>query len=920
MSSTTAAENHPEHGKPLLALFGLIVAGLAGNWFNFEIFLNIDFLFGGIFAMLSLQFFGLGRGVSAATVIAASTWVLWNHPYAIVIQTAEVALVGLLMQRRRIGMVLADTIYWLLIGLPLIYLFYHLVMNMPNSTTGIIMIKQAINGIVNALVARLIFTVVVLRMRFSEISYSELIYNMLAFFVLTPALALLAVSARGDFAKVDEQIRAMLIQESALHVQRLETWVDNRKYVVVSLAEMAATRSPQQMQPLLELAKISDLNANRVGLMNREAITTAYFPRVDNRGESAIGKDFSDRPYISVLKQTLKPMLSELIISKIGNPEPKVSMLAPVVVRGQYGGYVIINLNLTQIREYLEKSSEGNGTLFTLLDKNDNIIITNHPRQTVMTPLTHDKGTLRRRDAAVTEWIPELPPNTPRAERWRKSHYITETAVGDLAEWKLVLEQPVAPFQKILYDNYTGKMALLFMTLLISLVLAELLSRRITALLGHLTSVTQHLPYKLAKNQAVIEWPTSAITEVRTLTENYQELCHAIQKYVSDIIALNLELEQRVAERTVALQKSEERLKTALEGSNVGVWDWNVTTNEVYFSRQCTAMLGYEEDEVDNTLTAWISLVHPEDREHFYVDIDKHNRGETERLINEHRSRCKDGSYKWVLERGKAVEWGDDRQPLRVTGTIADITTRKLAEEELKKATELSEAASQAKSRFLSIVAHEFNTPLGLLTMSAGILDTYRDRLSDTELREQYEQIRNAARQLSTLVGTISDVSRQERGAYTVAPVQMDIKRFCDTIARDVRTVWSRDHEFLVAISSECGTGMLDGSLLRRLLENLLTNAFRFTPAGGWVSFSVNREAERLLIEIADSGIGIPEEDLDKIFEAFYRGGNVDARSGLGLGLSIAREAITQLNGSISVVSRAGEGTTFHLELLVCNE
>ena len=136
----------------------LIAAGLAGNYFKFPLFLNIDFLFGSIFAMLALQFFGIGRGILAAAIIAGYTYILWNHPYAIIIMTAEVAVVGWLTDRRKMGLVLADTLYWLIIGMPLVYLFYHVVMQVPFSNTSIVMTKQAVNGIANALVARLIFS------------------------------------------------------------------------------------------------------------------------------------------------------------------------------------------------------------------------------------------------------------------------------------------------------------------------------------------------------------------------------------------------------------------------------------------------------------------------------------------------------------------------------------------------------------------------------------------------------------------------------------------------------------------------------------------------------------------------------------------------------------------------------------------
>jgi hypothetical protein len=219
-SPPTDAVEKNKYSIPLL--LALIAAGLAGNYFNFEIFLNINFLFGSIFAMLALQFFGLGRGILAAAAIAGYTYILWKHPYAIVIMTAEVAVVGWLMTRRKVGMVLADALYWLVIGMPLVYLFYHLVMQVPPSNTYIVMSKQALNGIANALVARMIFTGYALVSSSTQISYREMVYNLLSFFVLCPALILLAVSSRSDFKETDRNIRTTLTQ--AIHP--LDNYVD----------------------------------------------------------------------------------------------------------------------------------------------------------------------------------------------------------------------------------------------------------------------------------------------------------------------------------------------------------------------------------------------------------------------------------------------------------------------------------------------------------------------------------------------------------------------------------------------------------------------------------------------------------------------------------------------------------------------
>jgi PAS domain S-box-containing protein len=129
-----------------------------------------------------------------------------------------------------------------------------------------------------------------------------------------------------------------------------------------------------------------------------------------------------------------------------------------------------------------------------------------------------------------------------------------------------------------------------------------------------------------------------------------------------------------------ALRESETRWQFALEGSGDGVWDWDIANGGMFFSRQWKAMLGYEEDEISNCLSAWESRIHPEDKAQCWADHQAHFRGETAIYQNEHRLRCKDGSYKWIFDRGKVIQWGEGGLPLRMIGIHTDISDRKHAE------------------------------------------------------------------------------------------------------------------------------------------------------------------------------------------------------------------------------------------------
>jgi PAS domain S-box-containing protein len=147
--------------------------------------------------------------------------------------------------------------------------------------------------------------------------------------------------------------------------------------------------------------------------------------------------------------------------------------------------------------------------------------------------------------------------------------------------------------------------------------------------------------------------------------------------------AANLMIEER--KRTgLALKESEDRWQFALEGAGDGVWDWNAITNKVFFSHQWKAMLGYADNEIGDTLDEWDSRIHPDDRESVYQVLNLHLNGYSPVYLSEHRLLCKDQTYKWILDRGKVVDWNQAGKPIRIIGTHTDIAERKQAEKALR--------------------------------------------------------------------------------------------------------------------------------------------------------------------------------------------------------------------------------------------
>ena len=540
---------------PVAVFLLLLALGLLGNYLKFPLFLNIDFIFGGIFAMLALQMLGLRAGMLAGALIASYTLVLWNHPYAALISTAELVVVGILFQRYRVGLVLADALFWLFLGLPLTYLFYHGVMGVPLTNTSLVMSKTAVNGILNALLARLLYMGGALYLRGVLLEYRDLTYNFLAVFALLPAISLLAIQGHVDFAETDRTIRSQLQADGQELSTHLEVWLKNRTSPIVHLASMAAQRTPTQMQDALEQAQASDVNYLRIALVNREAISVALAPLVDARGQSHIGTSYADRPFIPTLRKNLQPMLSDVVLSKVDGG-PVALALAPVILRAEYAGYVAGILALDQVQEVFQKSTASGELRYTLLDKSAHIILTNVPEQKAMSALTRSAGTLSPLGGGISQWVPAVAAGAPVMERWSASLYVSETAIGPLGEWTLVLERPVAPFQQLLYARYAQSLGVLLVILLAALVLAEISSRGSLRSLVSLSLMTQALPSRLREEGGEIVWPSTRVAETRQLIANFKAMGDSLLAQFVAVRRSNESLEARVQARTEELQIS----------------------------------------------------------------------------------------------------------------------------------------------------------------------------------------------------------------------------------------------------------------------------------------------------------------------------------------------------------------------------
>lgn len=531
-------------GLKVVPLLALAAAGVLGNVFNYEIFFSIDFLFGSIFSLLALQWMGLAAGVFVGATASSVTYLLWNHPYAVVIMTGEVLFVGLLTRKKNLELVLADGLYWLVVGMPLVFLFYHGIMGLEDSNAAMTMFKQALNGVTNALLARLLFLAAQPRLARTAPPLRELVFNFLAIFVLVPSLVLLAVQSKAEFKETDATARGALRLGAERTSANLERFLRHRSNEIQGIAGVAAVRGFSGVQRSLEELMEAGEDFLRAGAVDREGELVAFTSASGGSQPSSVDRNFEDRPYIPILESTLRPMFSQVVEARIGAPVPLVTALAPVVVDGRYNGYVAGVLRLEGLDKLLSQDARDRslpGLLYSLVDRNGRIIVSSRADTHAMDPFVAEAGEEIELGGGLKEVVPETRRNISVSERWRRSVYVYDGAVGPTSEWRLVLEQPVAPYQTRLYRAYAEKMTLVLGILLAALPLAAILSRGVAHPLRDLGAATANIPGQV-KSGRNVRWPRSNIREAEHLIDNFQEVTEAMASDFGELRRVNQEL------------------------------------------------------------------------------------------------------------------------------------------------------------------------------------------------------------------------------------------------------------------------------------------------------------------------------------------------------------------------------------------
>jgi PAS domain S-box-containing protein len=367
------------------------------------------------------------------------------------------------------------------------------------------------------------------------------------------------------------------------------------------------------------------------------------------------------------------------------------------------------------------------------------------------------------------------------------------------------------------------------------------------------------------------------------------------------------ELEARVAERTAELNRAKERVEAILNNSSDVIILAHLNGAIQQVNSVFARIFGWEAEQVlERPLTAFAA---PESLESLQHALDRSaatgQPTRTEALLE---------------TRSGATFYGDiaispiDIRHSTTTGIVCnvrDITERKRLESSLRQMLAQEMHLNELKSRFVSIVSHEFRTPLSVIQTAVDIVERYTDRLSDQQKQEEFNRIRTSIKTMVELMEDVLMLSRAEAGKLQVTPEALDPVDFCETLVAEFRRSIGARHRLVVMPAGVARTAHLDPKLLRHILSNLLSNAIKYSPEGSTVTLALSQSDEQIVVRVQDEGIGIPQSDQMRLFEMFHRASNVGQVAGTGLGLAIAKQFVEMHGGTITFESEENKGTTF---------
>jgi len=370
-----------------------------------------------------------------------------------------------------------------------------------------------------------------------------------------------------------------------------------------------------------------------------------------------------------------------------------------------------------------------------------------------------------------------------------------------------------------------------------------------------------------------------------------------------------------------------ERLTKGQSLANIGTWDWNINTGEVYWSERVGHLFGYGENVPVTKYEAFFESIHPEDKEAVNQALDDCINEDKSYQV-EHRILTPSGEIRWLSEKGDVIR-DNQGKPSHLMGIVQDISLRKQAEIKMKIAIDTAEKNSLAKSKFLASMSHELRTPMNAIFGFTQLLELDKDTTLTFRQNQNLSEISNASEHLLKLIDQLLNMSEIEAGKINLSIGKVDIAlviseclSMLHPLIKKMKINFEFSFEGAVVEKQELIGKKLyvraDLVRLKQIFINLLSNACKYNQLGGLVRVVLAVEGNQIRVGIIDTGKGMSEDAQIRVFEPFERlGAEQSDIEGTGIGLVITKQLVELMGGDLSFNSQVGQGSEFYFTVSI---
>ena len=907
--------------RTVISTLLLSALALLGNYTPYPLFYSVSFIFGSIAAIYAAISLGRAPATLIAFIGSAYTLFLWGHPYAIIIFTLEAFWVATLLKRYNSHVVLIDVAYWILLGIPLVFLFYTQFINLPFNAAALISLKQSLNGIFNALIASFIFLGInVLWKKTNNINIQPLLFNTILLIALIAGTVPTLITTHKASINFELQVQSEL--------QNISTQIQ-KSIVILSKQKTKDSEFNFEHLPEEDDVSIAILNNKNKILYSRGEIKSLSADKnseiVVNQNNIKIWLPSKQLPAMKrwqlgryILQQDIKniPGITQVIIeksashivSKVNDLKVELFLILSLLmlfaiscsfILSRWITYPLNNLDInsqnlkasitsgkiknlpqSSITEFSSLSATLNNmakeisdnyqglnkeknSLVEMVDKNSEIL----QRVSMVASRTTNSVIITDVDGKI-EWINEAFSQLTQF----KLEEVINLKPGDFLQGSETDSEIVSRMSNKLKAqshfsediiNYTKSGEPYWVHIDCDPIFDD---NKLLGFISIETDITQrkNAEEKLISRTAQLNSVLQAATEIAVITTDTNGL----------ITLFNPGAEKMLGYKAADLIDKESPAKFHLESEVVSR------------GHELSNKLGYEVNGFKIFITI-PEIEGSETREWTYIKSD--------------------GSQIIVLLSVTAI--ASDNETIGYLGVAQDITERKRLD--------------SMKKEFVSTVSHELRTPLTSINGTLGLLQGGALGEVSTEAKEMLNVAVENSKRLTTLINDLLDMDKIASGkmefhleSHSLMPlieqsIQMN-NSYADQYNVSYKLV-SRDESAQVKI---------DPNRFLQVMANFLSNAAKFSHAGNSVDIRVERNKDKIKVLVEDYGMGIDREFFDHIFTKFSQADSSDTRSkgGTGLGLAITQELITYMHGTVGFDSEKGKGSIFWFELPLLNQ